>query len=56
MSNDFDKVSSNYNTILNDYENTMKKLKEKEKLVEFLEKEVQRRTNEFDSMVILTLL
>ncbi|OUM66641.1 hypothetical protein PIROE2DRAFT_6057, partial [Piromyces sp. E2] len=37
LSNDFDKVSSNYSTILNDYET-------------FLEKEVKRRTDEFDSM------
>jgi len=46
-------VSSNYNTILNDYESTVKKLKEKEKLIEFLEKEVKRRTDEFDSMVTI---
>ncbi|ORX81865.1 hypothetical protein BCR32DRAFT_293031 [Anaeromyces robustus] len=50
LSNDFDKVSNNYSTILNDYEVTVKKLKEKEKLITFLEKEVKRRTDEFDSM------
>ncbi|ORX56126.1 hypothetical protein BCR36DRAFT_410156 [Piromyces finnis] len=50
LNNDFDKVSSNYNTILNEYEGTLKKLKEKEKLVAFLEKEVKRRTDEFNSM------
>jgi len=38
---------------LNEFESNNKKLKEKEKLVAFLEKEVKRRTEEFDSMVNL---
>ncbi|ORY39805.1 hypothetical protein LY90DRAFT_672360 [Neocallimastix californiae] len=50
LSNDFNKVSSNYTNILNEFESNNKKLKEKEKLVAFLEKEVKRRTEEFDSM------
>jgi hypothetical protein len=50
LSSDFDKVSNNYNYILNEFENNAKKLKEKEKLVSFLEKEIKRRTDEYETM------
>jgi len=56
LSSDFDKVSNNYNYILNEFENNAKKLKEKEKLVSFLEKEIKRRTDEYETMVNIFFL
>jgi len=50
LSRDFDKVSSNYTSILNEYESNAKKLKDKERQIVFLESEIKRRTDEFESM------
>ncbi|KAI8899380.1 hypothetical protein BC833DRAFT_585987 [Globomyces pollinis-pini] len=50
MKVDFEELGSKYNTILNENLDLTKKMKEKEKSVEFLEKELKRRSAEFNDM------
>ncbi|KAI8930279.1 hypothetical protein BC831DRAFT_2059 [Entophlyctis helioformis] len=47
---EFEELGSKYDAVLAENQNLGKKVKEKEKLVEFLEKEMVRRTTEFNDM------
>ncbi|KAJ3185445.1 hypothetical protein HDU87_000066 [Geranomyces variabilis] len=47
---DYESMSVKYNSMISDNQLLTKRLKEKEKFVEFLEKEVSRRTEEFTNM------
>ncbi|KAL2918170.1 ubiquitin-specific protease ubp2 [Polyrhizophydium stewartii] len=47
---EFEELGTKYDTLLNDNQGMSKQIKEKEKMVEFLEKELARRTQEFSDM------
>nr|KAJ3418786.1 hypothetical protein HK105_007846 [Polyrhizophydium stewartii] len=49
---EFEELGTKYDTLLNDNQGMSKQIKEKEKMVEFLEKELARRTQEFSDMVL----
>jgi hypothetical protein len=48
---EFEQISTRYDSALNESQSINKKLKDKEKMVEFLEKEITKRNAEFQSMV-----
>ena len=47
-----DSTGAKYDGLLSENQILIQKLKEREKMVEFLEKEMHRRSDEFQSMVI----
>lgn len=51
LKQDFEELGSKYTQVLSDNQDLGKKLREKEKLCNFLEKEVERRGQEFKDMV-----
>lgn len=56
MRADYESISGKYNAILAENQELLKKVREKEKLAQYLEKEVERRTGEFKDMVFAGLL
>ena len=49
---EFDNTGAKYDGLLSENQTLIQKLKEQEKMVKFLETEMRRRSDEFQSMVI----
>ena len=56
LQNEFEQLSIRYDSAIGENQVLVRRLKEREKFAEFLEKEVSRRTTEYLAMVGLTQL